>query len=448
MASPLDKLSSYLTELNILRQEFSQDEQLSEEKFQLLRRKGVFPYDYLDSAEKLDVQELPLKEEFYSKLNSSHISDEDYQHNTSTLDEYSDLYLKPDVLLLAEVFENFRNSCLKAYGLDPAHYYTTPGLTWNAMLKYTKIHLELLTDIDQVMFIECGIRGGVSQCSNRYAQANNKYMGNEYEAEKESKYLMYFDANNLYGWAMQQSLPYSGFQWIEDVEHINFNIPDDAPIGYILEVDLEYPEYLHDAHKDLPFCPEHKKPPGSSQAKLLTTVEPKSRYVLYYRNLKQALANGLKLTKIHRVLKFNQRPWLKEYIDLNSKMRQAAKNDFEKNLYKLMNNAVFEKTMENVRKRVNVKLLTKWVGRYGAEALIAQPEFHSRTIIDENLVLIELEKTQVYMNKPIYVGLCVLDLSKTLMYDFHYNYMRKQFEDRCKLLYRVRKKYGNPYKSR
>ena len=227
-------------------------------KFQLLRRKGVFPYDYLDSAEKLDVQKLPSKEEFYSKLNSRQISDEDYQHaknvwtvfNTSTLGEYSDLYLKTDVLLLAEVFENCRNSCLKAYGLDPAHYYTTPGLTWHAMLKYMKIQLELLTNIDQVMFIERGIRGGVNQCSNRYARANNKYMGNEYETEKESKYFMYFDANNLYGWAMQQSLPYSGFQCIEDVEHINFNIPDDDPIGYILEVDLEYPEYLRDVHKD------------------------------------------------------------------------------------------------------------------------------------------------------------------------------------------------------
>ena len=133
-----------------MRQEFSQDVQLSDEKFQLLRRKGVFPYDYLDSAEKLNIQELPSKDEFYSKLNSSHISDEDYQHaknvwkafNTSNLGEYSYLYLKTDVLLLVEVFENFRNSCLNAYGLDPAHYYTTPGLTWDAMLKYTKIQLE------------------------------------------------------------------------------------------------------------------------------------------------------------------------------------------------------------------------------------------------------------------------------------------------------------------
>ncbi|XP_031784018.1 uncharacterized protein LOC116417066 [Nasonia vitripennis] len=174
MASSLDKLSSYLEDVNILKQEFNKDNQLTEEKYQLLRRKGVFPYDYVNSLEKLNVSELPPKDAFYNKLNNCHISDEDYKHaqniwnkfNISNLGQYLDLYLKTDVLLLAEVFENFRTSCLKAYGLDPAHYYTTPGLTWDAMLKYTNIELELLTDIDKVMFIERGIRGGISQCCN------------------------------------------------------------------------------------------------------------------------------------------------------------------------------------------------------------------------------------------------------------------------------------------
>lgn len=167
----------------------------------------------------------------------------------------------------------------------------------------------------------------------------------------------------------------------------------------------------------------------------MTTYDSKSRYILHYRNLKQALKYGLELRHIHRVLKFGQSPWLKSYIDLNSDMRKQAKNDFEKNLFKLMNNVVFGKTMENVRKHVDVKLVTHWEGRYGAEALIAKPNFHSRSVFDENLAAMQLTKTEVYLNKPIYVGLCVLDLSKTLVYDFHYDYMNSQFDDRCKLLY-------------
>ena len=151
---------------------------------------------------------------------------------------------------------------------------------------------------------------------------------------------------------MQQYLPYDGFEWIDELKRINFNIPDDDPVVYILEVNFKYLEHLHDAHKDLPFCPEHKKPPDSSQTKLVTTVEQKSRYILHYRNLKHALANGLKLTIIHRVLKFNHRPWLKEYIDLNSRMRQAVKNDFEKNLDKFMNNAILERLCKMCEKEL------------------------------------------------------------------------------------------------
>ena len=250
---------------------------LSAENFDLLTRKGVFPYEYIDCVEKLEELQLPPRESFYSSLTGDTVSESDYAHADNvwqrffiqTLGEYSDLYLKTDVLLLADIFENFRNSCVASYGLDPAYYYTLPGFTWDAMLKHTRINFELLTDVDMVLFIERGIRGGLSQCSNRYARANNKYM-QSYDQSKPSSYLMYFDVNNLYGWAMCQPLPYANFRWVDDVT--NFNIIDialDSPIGYILEVDLEYPQHLHDVHTDLPFCPTRDKPPGKRQDKLL-----------------------------------------------------------------------------------------------------------------------------------------------------------------------------------
>ena len=141
---------------------------------------------------------------------------------------------------------------MKTYGLDPMHYYTTPGFTWDAMLKYTKVELQLLDDIDMVLFIEKGIRGGISQCSNRHAKANNPYMKPENFKENEDiNYIMYFDINNLYGWAMMHPLPYGDFEWVkeEDIKNTDFFVNDDSPEGYILEVDLEYPVNLHDQHR-------------------------------------------------------------------------------------------------------------------------------------------------------------------------------------------------------
>ncbi|XP_072383783.1 uncharacterized protein [Diabrotica undecimpunctata] len=318
--------------------------------------------------------------------------------------------------------------------------------TWDCMLRYTQCKLELLKDVDMILFMEKAIRGGISVCSNRYSEANNKYISS-YDPTRPSKYILYLDVNNLYGWAMSEALPIGGFKWIEDVTkfgvgnlpegHIDImSIQDDAKEGYFFQVDLEYPRELHDKHKDFPFAAEHRIPPGSKLPKLIPTLYHKTKYIMHYRNLKQALANGLILTKIHKVLKFNQSAWLRPYIELNTNLRAAATNSFEKNLFKLMNNAVFGKTMENQRRHRIVKLCKKWHGRYGAKNFIASSRFHSRTIFSENLVAIELKKSEVCFNKPLYIGAAILDISKLCMYDFHYNFMLPTMgEKNCSLLY-------------
>ncbi|XP_025265606.1 uncharacterized protein LOC112638322 [Camponotus floridanus] len=435
----LDKLASYLDEskLTIARGKFRD---LSDDDFRLLTRKGVFPYEYVDSVERLRETRLSPRESFYSSLTGDTVSESDYAHATrvwkrfsvETLGEYSDFYLKIDVLLLADVFENFRAACLESYGLDPAYYFMLPGYTWDAMLKYTGVRFELLTDIDMMM-LERGIRGGLSQCSNRYARANNKYMS-AYDPSRPSIYLMYLDINNLYGWAMCQLLPYERFKWIDDLESLDvMSVTEDSTVGYILEVDLDYPADAHDAHADLPFCPTRDKPPGKRQSKLLATLYDKRRYVTHYRNLQQCVRHGLRLTRIHRALRFSQSPWLRGYVELNTRLRTNASNDFEKNLYKLMNNAVFGKTMENVRNRVDVRLATRWDSRFGA--LISKPNFHSRSVFSENLMAVELRKLEARINKPIYVGMSILDISKIRLYAFHYEYMSPLYGDKSKILY-------------
>ena len=429
-----------------------QDEQLS-----LMTKKGVYPYDYMDSFEKFEDDKLPKKEDFFSIMNNEHITDEEYQHAQNVWDEfglssmggYHDLYLKSDILLLADVFENFRKTCQQYYELDPAHYFTTPGLSWDAMLKTTETKLELMSDVDMFQFIEKGMRGGISYIANRYGKANNKYMKN-YNPEEVSKHIMYLDANNLYGWAMSQHLPTGGFKWLMEEEVNLFKYNDESEKGLILEVDLEYPEELHDLHNDYPLASEKIKVSEGMLSpycreiaekfgvkiglveKLVPTLFNKERYVLHYRNLQLYMSLGLKLTKIHRALEFNQSPWLKPYIDFNTQKRAKAKNSFEKDFFKLMNNSVFGKTMENLRKRQDVKLVTdeeqllKWSSK---------PSFISYKIFNENLVAVHKTKTTLTLNRPAYVGMCILDLSKTLMYDFHYNYIKSKYGDKARLLF-------------
>ena len=382
MSSSLDKLVSNLPAEALK----YTNKRFQKEKFKLMTRKGIYPYDFMDSFEKFNKTELPNKEEFYSILNNEHITNEDYCHaqkvwNTfqlQTMGEYHNLYLKSDILLLADVFENFRKTCIQYYKLDPCHYFTSPGLSWDAMLKMTDIKLELMTDIDMFQFIEKGMRGGISYIANRYGKANNKYM-REYDEKAPSKYIMYLDANNLYGWAMSQYLPTGGFKWMTDKQINNIDLAkynENSEKGLILEVDLEYPKELHDLHNDYPlgsekvkvtdnmlsgYCKKIQKKFNISTGlvhKLIPTLCDKEKYVLHYRNLQLYLDLGLKLKKVHRVLEFNQSPWLKQYIDFNTQKRTQAKNSFEKDFFKLMNNSVFGKTMENIRKRVDVRLIT------------------------------------------------------------------------------------------
>ena len=412
------------------------------EEVKLLKQKGFYPYDYMDNIEKLKDPKLPPQKAFYSKLTGEGISNINYNHalkvwrtfKMKNFKTYHEIYNKTDVLLLADIFEKFRDICLKKYGLDPVYYYTAPGLAWDAMLKMTGVNLELLSNVDMLLMIEKGIRGGISIISNRYGKANNKYM-KDFNKSEPSKYLMYVDANNLYGSAMSEKLPVHGFKWMSNKEIENlFNnqivqVWEKNPC--ILEVDLEYPEELHDSHNDYPLCPERVECDNGVK-KLIPNLRDKNNYVVHYKTLMQYLRLGMKLKKIHRGIKFIEAAFLKPYIELNTKLRTQAKNEFEKDFFKLMNNSVFGKTMENIRNRVNIKLVNK--GEQ-FKKLTAKPNYESRKIFNENLVSVHMKKTSLNMNKPVYLGMCILDLSKTVMFDFHYKYIKPKYGKQAKLLF-------------
>ena len=443
-----------------IKEEFKITSTLSNDS-DLLYKKGIYPYEYIDSWAKFSETSLPKKEDFYSKLNDEHITEEEYDHakevwktfECETLGDYHDLYVKTDVALLADVFENFRKLCLQQYGLDPAHYFTSPGLSWDALMKKTGVELELLTDHEMHMFVERGIRGGISMVSKRHAKANNPLVS-DYDESKPKSYIMYLDANNLYGWAMSKPLPKSGFKWkrVMPTEEEILNKKENAKKGWILEVDLEYPAELHKEHNSYPLAPEKKvvkkenmsdyqnnlikeldlKIPNSK--KLLLTLEDKKDYVVHYENLKFYLKQGMKLKRVKRALEFEQECWMEPYIRMNTEFRKQASNDFEKNFYKLMNNSVFGKTMENLRNRVDIKIVRS-NEKDKIRKLVASPLYARHVIFTNNLVGIDMHKSRLLLNKPVYTGMTILDKSKILMYDFFYNHLKKQYGEKCELLY-------------
>lgn len=429
------------------------------EQRNLLYRKGVFPYNYISSLSKLEEKTLPPLEGFFNHLTKSHISQEEYnfavvvweKFKCQTLRDYLCIYLLADVLLLADVFENFRSTSLKNYDLDPVYYLSNSQFTLNAFLWKTQSNLELFTDINKYLFVQKGIRGGVSMAVKRFAEANNEFVPN-FDPEKEKSFIVYLDCNNLYGQAMAQYLPVSNFKWIPTkfvkIDKI-LNKSPQSPKGYIVECTLMYPSHLHKKHSDYPLAPYHgavpKKmrssvanqiaqkndlKPNATTEKLLCTLLPRVRYVLHYRVLQLYLQLGLKLVQIHRVLKFNQCPVLQPYIAYNTEKRAEAKNHFDSGYFKLMSNSLFGKTMERPDKRVKVSLVNDiqtFVKKVGDLNL------KSVSRINQDLVSIQSKYASLKIDKPIYLGMCILDLAKMFMYNFHYNVMMKFYspEDIC-----------------
>jgi hypothetical protein len=449
---------------------FNVTHSLKREISRIPRIKGIFPYDYIDSRSKYEECDPPSKDKFYNKLKLAPISEQEYNQfkrvwcsiESPTIGKYSDLYLKLDVLILADVFEKFRDTCLSNYKIDPVYYYTLPSLSWDAALKISNITLERIQDYDMYLLFENGIRGGISQiCGDRYVDAsNNNYVTNP-SIDKDTPnqdWLLYIDANNLYGHSMSQKLPTHNFKWLttEEIEDLNSKIENkqvtgDEDVGYVLDVDIKYPSHLHKKFVNLPIVPEKKtipnnklskytydrfdkKPDGSIERviseKLILDFEDKKNYTIHIKNLIYYKSMGIEIT-VNRGVSFVQSNWLKSYIDFNTTKRTEARNDFDKNLFKLLNNAVYGKTMENVRLRVNVEVCD----RYERLAkIVREPNFAYIKRFSENLVAVHSYKVSVYLDKPIYVGFSVLELSKLHMFKFYYDTLKSNFEN-VNLLY-------------
>ena len=441
MSSSLDNLIKNIPDDNKL---FLKSLAADDTQFQLMNKKGYFPYEWFDNIDKLKLPITDLKkEDFNNRLKLEALSDNEWDYiqqlikdlNITTFEEYHDFYLNVDVNGLADVFENFRKTSIDTYKLDPCHYVGTPSFGWDAMLLKTKVELDLMTDCDMYQFFERGIRGGQSVIFKKYAKANNKYL-NDYNPEEKSTYISYLDANNLYGVSMSCKLPYGDFEWVkgEDLsinDIMKYNEETDD-IAYVLEVDLEYPDELHELHNDYPLACERYQPKGDNCYKLCGTFHDKKDYIVHIKNLQLYLKLGLRLKRINRAVRFSQSSWLKEWIDLNTNFRKVAKNDFEKDYFKLMNNAVFGKCMENVRDRIEIK--TAFDAKY-LQKYVSKPNFHSsKVLVDDKMVLMKLNKKTVQLNKPIYAGFSILELSKYHMYDFHYNTMKPRYNENIELM--------------
>ena len=444
LSSGLDSLvkNLYEDDFKILKKEFP-------DKWQYLNKKLAYPYEYFNSIEdyKKPVHNLK-KEDFFSKLKNKCPSDEKIQGTKEIIEiffikngeELSELHLKSDVILLADVFEKFNKISVEEYGINPLYCVSLPGYTWQCGMKYTDIHLKTIQDKDMILLLENNIRGGISSV-----------MGDRYVRSDKNKKILYIDAKILYGWAMSESLPYDGNKFEKDfcLNDI-LNAPDDSNIGYFIEVDLTYPDNIKEKTKKFPFAPENKKINPDNFIDYMEEIKPdtyiqtkklicdwsdKKNYLIHYRMLKFYIRHGMIINKVHNIISFKQSKWLEKYISFNTQKRNMSKNDFERDVYKLLNNAFYGKTMENVRNRLKIKFIKKDDYR---EIIKQQSKLTFNGIHKSygNCDSYTFKQNEVLMDKPIYLGLSVLELSKLHMYETYYDKQQPYFgQENLKLHY-------------
>ena len=417
----------------------------SSQDAEVLKRKGVFPYDWFDSYERLLHTELPPHSVFTSILNNNkNISKSDYDYAKSVYDrfcksfkDYHDLYMKTDVLLLADVMEQFREDSYKSFGLDPMHYVTSASFGWDCLLKFSKVELELLSDIDMYMFFENGKRGGYSNCHKNYSKANHKYLP-DYDPDKPSVFIMYWDINSQYATVMCNPLPVSDFEWLtpDELKDI-FELCKQGRHHEIqpcaLSVNLRHNPENRDIEKIFTMCPD------IFEDKLCHTLYDKINHILHHRALKYYLDKGMIPLGVNSGVKFKESPWIKSYIEFCvEKRKEAAANNIESlvQFWKDMMNQPYGKTMEDVRKHIDFKLVNN---RKDLKKLVHSPLYQGDITYvnnggDDILLGVSMQKKKVKLDKPIYTGQPILDDSKILMYKFIYDYCLKKWPGKFKVL--------------
>ena len=353
--------------------------------------------------------------------------------NIKNGEELTEIYLKSEVLLLTCVFEKFIKVSVNEFDINPLYCVSVPDHTWQCGSKYTRLNnLQTLQDKDMILLLEKNIRGGISSV-----------MGDRYVKSDENKKILYKDAKNLYVWAMSKYLPYDEIKFDNNVKLENIlNTPDDSDIGYFIEVDLRNPDKINGKTKNSPFVPESKKinpdvfsdymetikPDTYNQAeKMICDSSDKKNFLVHYRLLKSFVRHGMIVEKVHSVISFKQSKWLEKYKSFITQKRNKAKNDFEKDFYNLLNNAFYGKTMENVRNRIKVEFIKK----ADTDKIIKQQSKLTFNGIRESYVNYDsytFKQKEVLVDKPIYLGFSVLELSKLSMYETYNDKLQPYFK--------------------